>query len=138
MAVIAALDKYKTHATGFGAPCGPEIVEIEYDFAKDGGAVGQYDIIKAKEKCHIRLAALKIDTTCTSGGAATVGVGKSGDLAGVVAATAVASLVADAVILGATPDASHVMAVDDVLYLDIATAALTAGKLRVTLEIFKF
>jgi len=124
---MATLQKYKTIAT-WGADV--EKVEVEYDFAEDAGAVGQLDIFKAVEKCIIMDAIMVVKTTCTSGGAATVGAGKAADLAGIFAATAVGSLVADAVINMAARDASHVLAANDAIQMNIATAALTAGKIK--------
>jgi hypothetical protein len=115
-----------------------EEIEVVYDFAKDGGAVAALDLITCKEASVVELCYMKVDTTCTSGGSATVSVGKSGDVAGMVAATAVASLTAGAVIFGAALDASHVVAADGVIQLDIAVAALTAGKITVRLRISKF
>lgn len=116
----------------------PERLTIEYDFAKDAGAVAALDLFKAKEACVVEMAYMKVKTTCTSGGSATVSVGKSGDVAGMVAATAVASLTAGAIIPGAAIDASHKLAADDVVQLDIAVAALTAGKIEVVFDIYKF
>lgn len=114
-----------------------EYMEVMYDFAVDGGAVGALDLFTADEACVVKLAEMHVKTACTSGGSATVSCGKSGDLTGMIGATAVASLTADAVILGAALDASHVLAAGNVVQMDIATAALTAGKIRFVFEIIK-
>jgi hypothetical protein len=131
---MATVDKYKTIAT-WGAAV--EKVEIEYDFANDAGATGALDLFKAEEACIIMDAVMIVKTTCTSGGSATVGAGKSADLAGVFAATAVASLTAGAVINMQARDASHVLAADDALQMHIGTAALTAGKIKFVFFILK-
>jgi hypothetical protein len=115
----------------------PEIVRVVYDFAKDAGAVGQLDLLTAKVASIVKFAYARVITTCTSGGAATVSAGKAADLAGIIGATAVASLVADAIILGAAPDQSHVLAADAKIQMDIATAALTAGKIEFVFEVIK-
>lgn len=132
---MAALNKYR-EVRSWGA--GREKFEIEYDFAKDAGAVGALDIFKAKEACVIKLAEMHVVTACTSGGLATVSCGKTADLTGMIGATAVASLTAGAVILGAAIDASHTLAADDVVQMDIAVAALTAGKIKFVFEVMKF
>ena len=132
---MATVNKYR-EVRSWGA--GREKFEIEYDFAKDAGAVAALDLFKAKEACVIKLAEMHVLTTCTSGGAATVSVGKTADVAGMVAATAVASLTAGAVILGAALDASHTLAADDVVQMDVAVAALTAGKIKFVFEVMKF
>jgi hypothetical protein len=112
-----------------------QLVRVTYDFAKDGGAVGQLDLFTADEACLVKLAEMHVKTTCTSGGAATVSVGKPADLAGQVAATAVASLTSGAAILGAALDASHELAAGGKVQMDIAVAALTAGKIEYVFEI---
>lgn len=132
---MATLAKYKELRT-WGAE--RELVKIVYDFDKDGGAVGALDIFKAKEACLVVFAYMKVKTACTSGGSATVSVGNTGDVAGMIAATAVASLTSGAQILGAALDASHKLAADDIVQMDIATAALTAGKIEICFEVIKF
>lgn len=134
---MATLAKYK-EVKLWGGAAGPERVEIVYDFSVDGGAVGALDVIKLKEASCVELAEFHVQTTCTSGGSATVSLGISGDAAGLIAATAVASLTAGSVILGASRDASHKMAADAVLQMDIATAALTAGKIKIVLMVSEF
>lgn len=126
---------YKEHRSW-----GPEVEHLEfvYDFAKDGGAIGAYDLVKMKDRCVIRAAYMDVDTACTSGGSATVSVGPVGSVAALVAATAVASLTANASIDGASIGTTLAVAPDAVIVLDIATAALTAGKIRVRLEVAKF
>jgi hypothetical protein len=80
---------------------------------------------------------MKVMTTCTSGGSATVSFGKVGDLTGLVGATAVASLVAGANFYSGARDASNTMAADAVIQMEIATAALTAGKIEFIFEVQK-
>lgn len=132
---MATVVDYKLMKTWGAAP---ERVTIEYDFAKDGGAVAALDLLKVKEASIVEMAYMKVKTTCTSAGSATVSIGATSDVAGMVAATAVASLTAGAVIYGAALDASHKLAADAVIQMDIAVAALTAGKIEVVFDIYKF
>lgn len=131
---MATLTKYKEVRT-WGVE--PEWVDIPYSFALDTGAVAFYNAIKTKEASVITQAKMVVNTTCTSGGSATVSMGKSTDVAGLVAATAVASLTAGAVILGNTYDQSYVCAADDLLGFDIAVAALTAGAITFSVGVLK-
>lgn len=134
---MAALVKYAKGSVPFAMHL--EMIEVEYDFAKDGGATGALDVFKADKACVVMSACMKVDTTATSGGSATVSVGKSGDAAGLVAATAVASIVAGAVISGAVDTkAMYKLAAGDIVQVAIGTAALTAGKLRMSFLIDKF
>lgn len=118
---------------------GPEVdvVEVVYDFSKDAGATGALDMVTVKDACVVRAAYLEVLTTCTSGGSATYEVGISGATAGLIAQTAVASLTAGAVIEGAF-DVGYKLAADAVVIQTIATAALTAGKIKLRLELAKF
>lgn len=117
-----------------------KFIKIEYDFANDGGAVSFLAGFVAKEKLVVHDAVLTVQTTCTSGGSATVSLGKTGSVAAFVAATAVASLVGDAVITGVAGLGANgiIMAVDDEIGFDIAVAALTAGKIIAQLEVSSF
>lgn len=135
MATIANLASYRGKIKCWGRE--REALRLRYDFAVDGGAVGEYPLFYAGEKLIVEQAKMVTKTTCTSGGSATVGVGKASDLAGMIAATAVASLVADAVAFGAANDASHVLAADDIVYMAIGTAALTAGVIDFLFELQK-
>jgi len=132
---MATLKQYKETRTW-----GPEVetIEIEYDFAKDGGAIGALDVLKVKDACVVRAAYFKVDTACTSGGSATLSLGISGDAAGLVAATAVASLTLGAVIDGASIGTGYKLAADAVIQSAIATATLTAGKVSIVIELAKF
>lgn len=130
---MAAVAKYKGNDYVFAKES--QFLEIEYDFANDGGATGSLDLVKVKEAMVVESAYLKVKTAATSGGSATVAIGVSGG-AGIVAATAVASLTLGAVIVPATMPVK--LAADAVVQLTIGTAALTAGKIVVVLKLAQF
>lgn len=132
---MANIAKYKESRT-WGED--PEVTQLVYDFAVDAGAVAALGVMKVKDACVVRNCYFKVNTTCTSGGSATVSLGVSGDAAGLIAATAVASLVAGAVIDSAAFGTGYKLAADAVINMDTAVAALTAGKITVVLEIAKF
>lgn len=108
-----------------------------YDFSVDGGAVSAIDL-SAKAGAEplplgavIQDIAILVKTTCTSGGAATVSVGNSASATAYSAATAVASLTAGALVTAAgVPNVINAANEQD-LKVDIAVAALTAGKIEV-------
>ena len=75
-----------------GGPGAVEVVEVVYDFSLDAGATGALDLFTAQADLVIHKVVAKVKTAVTSGGAATVEVGKSGDTAGLVAQTGKASL----------------------------------------------
>lgn len=118
---------------------GAEHIEIEYDFSKDGGAVGVYDLAMIKERMVLEKCYLKIDEAITSGGSATVEIGiKAGDTDALMAATAVASLTQYAVIDQASTADGLVIAPDEVLAMEVKVAALTAGKAKLVLKLAQF
>ena len=119
---------------------GTEVIKIVYDFDKDGGSVAAYNGFTAKQKMVVLKAYMKVQAACTSGGSATVSLGKTGTVAAFTAATAVASLTSDAIITGVSGLGAGgvILAADDVVFFDVAVAALTAGKIEATLIVDKF
>lgn len=114
----------------------PEYITVEWDFAKDGGATGALDLFVAGVALVVLRAYIVSLTTLTSGGSATLSVGKAGDLAGIVGATAIANLEAGEVAFPVAADlASNVIAADAAVQMEIATAAMTAGKVRFVFEV---
>lgn len=120
---------------------GTEHVEIVYDFAQDAGAVGVLDLLQVKEAMVLESAYIKVNTTCTSGGSATVIVGVvGGDTDAVLDATsgAVANLVAGVVLPGEAASVALKLDADAKIGMTIGTAALTAGKFTVVLKLAQF
>jgi hypothetical protein len=114
-----------------------QVIRIKYDFAKDGGAVGALDLFEAGEAMIVMDCMVVAKTSLGSTGSATVSVGKAGDLAGIVAATAITDLEAGEVAFPAARDASHVIAAGAKVQMDIATEALNAGALEFVFELQK-
>jgi hypothetical protein len=119
-----------------------QVQEYVYDFSVDGGAVGTIDL-SAKANSLPSGAVVKrvyavVEDACTSGGAATVAWGNSGDADGFSGtAKAVASLTANAVFEGSADSAALLpskLSADSDFSVTIAVAALTAGKIRYGVE----
>ena len=135
---MAAVKGYKEHAQ-FTGPL--EVVEVEYDFAKDGGATGALDLIKMKQAMVLVDCYAKVDAAATSDGSATLIWGvKGGDTDACLGTTAgaVANLTLGAVIKGDSAGKQIKLAADSVLEMTIGTAALTAGKIRFVMVLQKF
>lgn len=131
---MAAVKAYKEHRALAG---GEEMVTIEYDFAKDGGAVGALDLLQVKEKTVLVDGWVEVLTTFTSGGSATLIVGRTGDTDAIVAGPlAVASITAGTVHTDAAA-VKKALAADDKILMTIGTAAMTAGRMRVVLKLKK-
>lgn len=104
-----------------------------YDFAVDGGAVATITpagTATLPANAIVTSATIEVLTAVTSSGSATVAVQvvNAGDTLG---ATAKASLTLGAIVVGAAGAAPYKVAADSVIKVVVATAALTAGKLRV-------
>lgn len=123
-----------------------EVVRVTYDFAKDAGAVGALDLFTAEGSVAITYFHAYVVTACTSGGSATVKVGKTGDDDLMFGTTtgAVASLTAGAFIkpdvVEGTPNVvalPTILTDGQKLLQTIGTAALTAGKIEYVIKYVK-
>lgn len=120
----------------FGLDPELEFAVSEYDFAKDGGAIGDITLRGSviPKGAVIRDSFLFVETALTSDGLATIAL-KSEGAEDILAAEAVANFSASAVLQG-VPDwatvADAVVTTDDrSIVMSIATAALKTGKFRV-------
>jgi hypothetical protein len=134
---MATVNKYREHRQ-FAGPL--EVLEVEYDFSKDGGAVGALDICKVKEAAVLVDCYLKVDTAFTSGGSATLIWGTSGTTNACLTTTngAVANLTVGAVVKGDAAGKQLKIPADTVMQMTIGTAAMTAGKGRFVMILQKF
>ena len=113
-----------------------EIATVTYDFAVDAGATGALDVFTALDDLVIHRVTAKVITAVTSGGSATVEVGKTADTAGLMAQTGKASLGAGVVV--DSKIGGYKLASGGKILQTIGTAALTAGKIRYFIEYSKF
>lgn len=109
-----------------------EIVKAVYDYSVDGGGQNNFTLLTAQGACIVKMAALHVKASVTSGSSATVSIGKT---SGTEFANAVgkATLVSGYVV-GSTGVVQ--LAAGDVVALTVGTANLTAGKIEVTFEVF--
>ena len=116
-----------------------EVYKAVYDFSTDAGAVSVIDLLELKEAMVIHGGIIKVKTAGTSGGLATVEIGiKAGDTDAVLAATAVASLTANAIFPNAAASTALYVASASIISMEIKVAALTAGKIEIELQMSKF
>jgi len=114
------------------------VAVFEYDFAKDGGAIGDIELRGGDipNGALVDFGLIDVITACTSGGSATLAV-KLVSAGDIKAATAVASWSLNATLATTavgTAATTVKTAARKVPVLSIAVAALTAGKFRVALE----
>ncbi len=114
------------------------VIYAEYDFSKEGGAVGDITLRGGvlPKGAIVTSGIIHVPTALTSGGSATIALKVVGT-ADVLAATAVASFSEDA-LLDVVPDgeASNMVlcAANAAVVATVAVAVLTAGQFVVALE----
>lgn len=117
------------------------VAYYEYDFAIDGGAVGDITLRGPglPDDAIVDTGKVQVKTAVTSGGSATVAV-KLLSAADLLAATAKASLTANAIFdvvpAGTAATALRTTSAGLKPAITVAVAALTAGKLIVALEYY--
>lgn len=135
------VDKIKAEDGGFGLGT-LRMARALYSFADDGGAVSTITpkkTVSLPNNAVIVGGTINSTTACTSAGSATVAVGTSAgsSTTSLLAATAVASLSADARINAVPVFATPVkLTAEGEVTVTIATAALTAGVVEITLFYF--
>ena len=114
---------------------------LYYDFATDGGAIGSLPLRGGKlpDNAVVTRTYYYVTTAVTSGGAATIGFGiPTDDAAGLLAATAIGTAGTagphDGIQSGAASAFSEITTAERVPTIDIGTATLTAGALKLVLE----
>lgn len=107
--------------------------EYVYDFAVSGGAVSTISLSGNKLPLGAVVMSVQavVETAFTSGGSATLSIGDSASATKYSAAVAVASLVDKFLITTAGVPNQIGAANETQVVVDIAVAAMTAGKLRV-------
>ena len=111
-----------------------EIVRVIYDFSVDGGEVEDNTLLTADGVLLVRCIGAYVQTACTSGGSATIEVGKGTSGAEFISAEAVATFAANAFF--ASESAAFVkLANAEIINMGVAVAALTAGKIEFIFEI---
>ncbi len=133
---MANAKKFKKIGGGFTNAL--EKLELEYDFANDGGAQGTVDLGEADADMVIHEAYTKVKAAVTSGGDPTLDIGSTGDPNAIMAAEVKANLGLNVISKGDSASVQLKVAKGDKILLTINTADLTAGKLRVVLMVSKF
>lgn len=119
---------------------GAKMVKAVWDFSVNGGAVGDIALsVTVPSGGLVTRTGYYVNTTCTSGGAATVALKLGAQASGTIVGgtpIAVATLTAGAVANGDVTDVATAKraSADRILTLVVGTAALTAGKITFVVE----
>lgn len=139
-----SLDKkiYRGHDPALGTYRGAACARVLYSFANDGGAVSTIQPkvnVKLPKGAVIYGVTINSTTAVTSGGAATIAIGTSAgsSTTSLLGATGFASFSANALINGVATFAAPVkLSAEGFVTLTVATAALTAGVIEVTVHFY--
>lgn len=123
---MAALSDAKTVGAPFGNSV--ELVKVTYDFAVDGGAVSDIDVLVADGNLLVELYNIDVEAAATSGGAAVLDVGKGAGGVEFKSDEALADLALDAQLPADTPGTIVELADGEKIVMGIEAAAYTAGK----------
>ena len=134
---MGQVTNYKTLEKGFSNEL--QIHEIEYDFSKDAGAIAVLDMCKMGYAGILKRAYIKVATGVLSAGTPTMQIGiKGGDTDLLLAAAVKGEFLAGGVVNQETVGESYKLAEDVELAFEVITAALTAGKFKLVLEIYPY
>jgi len=109
------------------------LVRVEYDFASDAGAIGALTALTADSPVMVRFLYAHVKTACTSGGSATLSLGKAGTE--FMSTVAVASLTLESIHVSATPFVE--LTDTEVIKQAIGTATFLTGKVEFVFEVMK-
>jgi len=111
-----------------------EVVRVIYDFAQEGGEVEDNTVLTADGDVLVRCIGAHILVAPTSGGSATIDLGKGASGVQFISTEAIATFTLNS--FYASESAAAVkLAAGEVINMGVATAALTAGKIEFIFEI---
>lgn len=117
-------------------PNAVEYVRVTYDFAADGGAIGDYDVLVASDACIVKLHHIESITAMTSSDAVNIDLGK-GDGGVEFLSNALKASFAEGAVQGGVAAAGVRLAADEKIVLGVEAFAITAGKFEMVFEVMK-
>lgn len=131
-----ALKNVKTVGAPFSNAA--ELVEVQYDFAKDGGAVGSYDALIADGACMIEFLYLHVETGVTSEDALTLDLGKGDGGDEYFDGLAITAIADPEDIVAPTAENRFVELTNgEKIVMGIVAHAATAGKFHMVFRVYK-
>lgn len=115
-----------------------ELVAVTYDFAEDGGAIADYDVLEASGSCVVELLYLHVETAVTSSDALVLDLGKGDGGTGYFSDLAITAVDGIEDIVAPTAENRFVELTDgEKIVLGIEAFAATAGKFHMVFRILK-
>jgi hypothetical protein len=121
-----------------GAPFGnaSEIVRVTYDFAVDGGAVADYDVLEADSNILVQLVTADVKTAVTSADAILFDLGKGAGGGEFWTDVVKGTLLLDAQVVSEVAGAVVELADGEKIVMGIEAFAATAGKITFTFLVY--
>lgn len=115
-----------------------ELVKVTYDFASDGGATGDYDVLEAQGPVMVECLALHVETEVDSSGDGTVlDLGKGDGGTGFFSDLAEGNLGAEAINAPTAENRFVELTSGEKVVLGIEGEAATQGKLHMLFRVYK-
>lgn len=130
---MAVLANAKTVGSPF--PNGSQIVRVTYDFAVDGGAIADYDVLTAEDAIVVKHLYTLSKASVTSSDAVAMDLGKNAGGTEFHSDVLKAALAEDAIIAGAGKVVE--LTAGEKIVFGVEAYAITAGKLEFVFEIYK-
>jgi hypothetical protein len=130
---MAALIDAKTVGAGF--PNEGKIVRVTYDFAADGGAIADYDVLTAENDCVVMHLWTMSKASITSSDAVVMDLGKGAGGTEFHSDVVKGNLETDESIVGAGKIVE--LTAGEKIVFGVEAYAITAGKLEFVFQVFK-
>lgn len=111
---------------------------VRYDFAREGGVVGDYDVLEAESDCVLELEGIHVKTAVTSGGALVVDLGKGDGGTEFKSDLAVGSMTLGAALQADTQGTRIKLVAGEKIVLGLEAAAATAGVFDMVFKVIAF
>jgi len=117
-------------------PNATELVRVKYDFAADGGAIADYDVLEATDACVVKLKHIETLDAVLSADAINIDLGK-GDGGVEFLSNALKASFATGSVQSGVAGAVVRLAKGEKIVLGIEAFAATAGKFEMVFEVTK-
>jgi len=113
-----------------------QLVRVSYDFANDGGAIADYDVLEAKSNCLVELVNIDVKTAVTGGAGAVVDLGKGAGGIEFKSDLAAVTIAVDTQIQADTVGKIVELADTEKIVMGVEVGAITAGKVEFLFKVY--
>lgn len=133
---MAVLKNKRTLPAPMGNAC--EYVRIKYDFARDTGAIADYDVFEADSPMIVKLHSAVVKTAVTSGGATNIDLGAEAGGTEFWSNKLKGALTLNSINQSDTRETAVYLADGGKIVMGIEAQTVTAGVIEFVFQIFKY